>query len=163
MTNVRSALTQDGRSFATSRHDYPEKLTKEKFKTFVHIVSQHEFVGKKCKTPEDDLRMCELCWDYVLGDNLRERVLFHIVKKILYNDFNIYKDICKSFEDVGDLDKIAKAFNMGKGYDKVNKRFCDPSPFINARLDEIEKIAEKNGLPYLYRKKGSSRSKNQSS
>jgi len=162
MIDVRSALGQDDRSFAGTRRDYSEKLTKEKFKTFVHIISQYEFVGKKCNTPEDILQMCELCWDYVLGDNLRERVLFHIVKKILYNDFNCYEDICSSFSELDDLDNIAKTFNMGKGYDSVNKRFRDPSPFINTRLGEIEKIAKDNCLPYLCRKKGSSRSKRRS-
>jgi hypothetical protein len=162
MINLRSALGQDVGSFVGTRRDYGEKLTKEYFKKLVHIISQYEIVGRKCNTPENILQMCELCWDYVLGDDLRERVLFHIVKKILYNDFNCYADICKSFSELDNIDNIAKTFNMKEGYNSVDKIFCAPSPFINTRLGEIEKIAKDNNLPYLYRKKGSSRLKMQS-
>jgi hypothetical protein len=136
------------------------KISKDIFDILRQNVVHYKVIGQLCGTPDEIISMYKLCWKHILGSSLRDKIFLCIIDKVVSNDYEDYKDICKRLgNDVAGLDDIAKEFHMNRGYDSDRKQIRYPSQFIDSRLDEIEKIATRNGLPLMCRKKGTAKSK----
>jgi hypothetical protein len=136
------------------------KISEEIFDILRQNVVQYKVIGQLCGTPDEIISMYKLCWKYILGSSLSDKVLLYIIYRVVNNDFEDSKDICKRLgNDVDDLDNIAKEFRTTTVYDSGIKKILFEPQFINSRLNQIEEKATENRLPLMCRKRKFAKSK----